>query len=66
MCDRKRPIFSETEKTVLKELVLKYSEIIENKNTDSNSNKKKSQTWEKIMEEYNQCSTILQKVRLDI
>lgn len=63
MCDKKRPIYSETEKTLLKELVLKYSHIIENKNTDSTSNKRKSQTWDKISEEYNQCSSIIQKVR---
>lgn len=52
MCDRKRPIFSEIEKTVLKELALKYSEIIKNKNTDSNSIKEKVKHGKKTISIY--------------
>lgn len=40
--------FTFSEEKLLVELVLKYSSIIENKETDSEEWKKKSETWELI------------------
>lgn len=48
--------FTRKEETLLVTLVKKYSEIIENKKTDSNSNKLKNDIWMKVSKEFNACS----------
>jgi hypothetical protein len=45
--------FSQEDKDLLLETVKKYALTIENKKTDSNSNKKKQQAWQEILSKFN-------------
>ncbi|KAI5693564.1 hypothetical protein M8J75_001472 [Diaphorina citri] len=47
----KQPNLTNQEKTSLKECVLKYAHLVENKKTDAVSNKQKNEGWEKIAAE---------------
>lgn len=59
--DKKRTNFSSTEKTILKELVMKHFDILENKKSDSVSAAAKKRKWEEVADEFsnnNECCKV--------
>lgn len=51
--DLKRLVYTSHEKEFLKELVLKYKSIVENKRTDGATLQQKQKAWNEIENEYN-------------
>lgn len=60
-CTRKK-IFTEFERNLLINLIVKFKDIIENKDLHGPSIKKKWQTWEEIVEIFNSDPKVNQKV----
>lgn len=51
--DSKKVIFSDSDKEILINLVMKYKDVLESKKTDALSINKKKATWCKLSAEYN-------------
>lgn len=55
---RKRTVnFTNDEKSVLTELVIKYRDLIENKKSDATTNADKARGWKRLSEDFNALST---------
>lgn len=55
--------YTTLEKKILIEILKKYSNVIENKKTDSTTLKEKDKTWNIITEEYNSSSNVTEEVK---
>ena len=53
-----RKVFTEFEKTLLRNLVKKYLTVVENKSTNKVSQNQKDKTWDKITVEFNSDSIV--------
>lgn len=60
--DRKKP-FSILEKDLFLNIIQNYDTILTSKQTNATSALKKKQTWEKIVEQFNESSIVTQKVK---
>ncbi|RZF31865.1 hypothetical protein LSTR_LSTR009512 [Laodelphax striatellus] len=58
--DRRR-LFTSKEKEFLKQLVLQYSDVIEEKRSDGPNNKKKNEAWTQIQQDFNSIGDQSQK-----
>lgn len=59
--EKREPMFQQSEKAVLIDLVTKYYSVVECKKTDAGSSKIKTEQWKRIAQEFNASSLIMER-----
>lgn len=52
-CSTERFVFTKEERDLLRDLVNKYRQVLENKRTNDSSKEAKQKAWEQLRDEYN-------------
>lgn len=58
---KREPMFQQSEKAVLIDLVTKYYSVVECKKTDAGNSKIKTEQWKRIAQEFNASSLIMER-----